>query len=89
MNILDRIHETKRQEVASLPSGETDADRLAAQLETRGRRDFMHALRHPPKGQVALIAEIKKASPSKGIICPDFDPEAIARSYEQAGASCL
>ena len=89
MNILDRIHETKRQEVASLPSGATDADRLAAQLETRGRRDFMHALRHPPKGQVALIAEIKKASPSKGIICPDFDPEAIARSYEEAGASCL
>ncbi len=89
MNILDRIHETKRQEVASLPSGATDADRLAAQLETRGRRDVLHALRHPPKGQVALIAEIKKASPSKGIICPDFDPEAIARSYEQAGASCL
>ena len=89
MNILDRIHETKRQEVASLPSGATDADRLATQLETRGRRDFMRALQHPPKGQVALIAEIKKASPSKGIICPDFDPEAIARSYEQAGASCL
>ena len=85
MNILDRIHETKRQEVASLPSGATDADRLAAQLETRGRRDFMHALRHPPKGQVALIAEIKKASPSKGIICPDFDPEAIRSELLASG----
>jgi indole-3-glycerol phosphate synthase len=53
------------------------------------RRDFADALRFPRRGNVALIAEVKKASPSAGVICADFDPVRIAMAYEAAGASCL
>ncbi|MGC3957218.1 MAG: hypothetical protein QM813_04400 [Verrucomicrobiota bacterium] len=53
------------------------------------RRDFFAALQKPRVGNVALIAEVKKASPSKGVICADFDPVRIAKEYEAAGASCL
>jgi len=63
---------------------------LKAALEKRGdQRDFMEALRKPKAGSIALIAEVKKASPSANVICPDFDPVRIAREYEAAGASCL
>jgi indole-3-glycerol phosphate synthase len=63
---------------------------LQSAIEARkDRRDFLGALLDSRVGRVALIAEIKKASPSAGIIRPDFDPVVIARHYEAAGASCL
>lgn len=90
MTILDRIVEQKRREIASLPPGPVSGEHLREALARRcDRRDFMAALRHPRFGRVALIAEVKKASPSAGVIRADFDPVAIAREYEAAGASCL
>jgi indole-3-glycerol phosphate synthase len=90
MNILDQIVEQKRREVAQLPERRIAAGDLRdAMLERGERRDFVAALRHPRAGDTALIAEVKKASPSAGIICKDFDPIRIAKEYEAAGASCL
>ncbi|MDG1891705.1 MAG: indole-3-glycerol phosphate synthase TrpC [Verrucomicrobiota bacterium] len=88
MNILDRIVETKKREIERLPPVR-DVGKVSAALQERGVRDFLDAIRHPQKGRVALIAEVKKASPSKGVICPDFNPVAVAKAYEQSGASCL
>ena len=86
MTILDKIVAQKQVEVAHLPA----TGDLRAALSARGDgRDFMAALRSPRRGCVALIAEVKKASPSAGVICQDFDPVRIARDYEAAGASCL
>jgi indole-3-glycerol phosphate synthase len=88
--ILERIVEQKRRETALLPSGEVCVDDLKKALaQRRDKRDFAAALRTPPQGEIALIAEIKKASPSAGVIRPDFDPVGIARAYEAGGASCL
>lgn len=90
MTILDTIVAEKKREVAALPARAVTVRHLRAALARRGLpRDFSQALRHPPKGPVALIAEVKKASPSAGVICPDFDPVRIARAYEAAGAACL
>jgi indole-3-glycerol phosphate synthase len=91
VNILDKIVETKRVEVARLPQRAVSAGDLKAALQKRpgAARDFETALRHPKSGKVALIAEVKKASPSAGVICADFDPVRIARGYEAAGADCL
>lgn len=90
MNILDTIVEQKKLEVAKLPERIIAAGDLRdAMLEHGERRDFFAALQKPRVGDVALIAEVKKASPSKGIICADFDPVRIAKEYEAAGASCL
>ena len=89
-NILDTIVAQKRIEVAQLPARLIAVGDLRdAMLEGDERRDFLAALRAPRKGDVALIAEVKKASPSAGVICPDFDPVRIAKEYEAAGASCL
>jgi len=91
MNILDTIVEEKRREVARLPEREVSVEILRNVLDARDeRRDFAAALRRRDRpGTVALIAEVKKASPSAGVICPDFDPVRIARAYEAAGARCL
>jgi len=89
MNILDKIVEQKKREVAQLPARLIAAGDLRdAMLEHGERRDFISALKNP-RGNIALIAEVKKASPSAGIICKDFDPVKIAKEYEAAGASCL
>jgi indole-3-glycerol phosphate synthase len=114
VNILDKIVEQKKIEVARLPARIIAAGDLRdAMLEHGERRDFISALRNPKSCRrrgdetqiktgnqsepphvgtyksIALIAEVKKASPSMGVICPNFDPVRIAKEYEAAGASCL
>jgi len=90
MSILDTIVAEKEREIASLPVTTDPLATLQAAIQRLGpRRDFFGALRHPHHPPTALIAEIKKASPSAGIIRPDFDPVRIARDYESAGADCL
>ena len=90
MNILDTIVEQKKREIAQLPKRNVSAVDLRDALQKRGdARYFGDALRKPRAGPVALIAEVKKASPSAGVICPDFDPVRIAKEYEAAGATCL
>jgi indole-3-glycerol phosphate synthase len=91
MSILDTIVARKREEVALLPAGPIAAQQLREAIRRRGTgvRDFASALAHPRRGDIGLIAEVKKASPSLGVICPDFDPVRIARQYEAAGAACL
>ncbi|MBC8103097.1 MAG: indole-3-glycerol phosphate synthase TrpC [Cytophagales bacterium] len=86
--MLGTILATKQQEVAALLSRTTRADLFAGCADMPPPRGFREALRHPGH-QVHLIAEVKKASPSKGVIRDDFDPVQIARAYEAGGASCL
>jgi len=89
--ILDRILETKRTEVDALLA-QTKRPELAARCAdlppTRGFRAAL-AGDAETRGVPWLIAEVKKASPSKGVIRADFDPVAIARAYENGGAACL
>lgn len=89
-NILDTIVEQKRKEIALLPAHIPTVVEIKAVMTKRGqKRDFVAALKTPRRGSVGLIAEVKKASPSAGIIRADFDPVKIALEYEAAGASCL
>lgn len=89
MSILATIVEEKRREIARLAVEPDIAGPLAAAVQAREPRDFLAALRRPRPAGVALIAEVKKASPSAGVIRPDFDPVRIAQEYERAGAACL
>jgi len=89
-DILNKIIATKTQEVAAAKVAKPLAvvqQEAAAAVATR---DFVGSIRAKiANNQAAVIAEIKKASPSKGVIRADFQPAAIATSYEQAGAACL
>jgi indole-3-glycerol phosphate synthase len=90
MNILDEIVEQKKREVAEMPAWPITSDCLrAAMLARDGQRDFEKALRKSRESGIGLIAEVKKASPSAGVICQDFDPVQIAKKYEAAGATCI
>jgi len=85
--ILDEIVATKRVEIAEAKGRVPESMLRAALAEAPPVRDFLRAVSQP--GAVRLIAEVKKASPSKGLLRADFDPAVIARTYERHGASAI
>jgi indole-3-glycerol phosphate synthase len=89
MSVLDRILETKRAEVAARQCTISLSDLERRIGEAERPRGFRAALDRAAGDGYALIAEVKRASPSKGVIRADFDPPAHARAYEAGGAACL
>jgi len=87
-NILEKIVWQKEKEVTRLRQQVSLADLQREVLSAPPARDFLAALQESDRSP-ALIAEVKKASPSRGVIREDFDPVAIAQAYEAAGAACL
>jgi len=87
VSILERIMATKREEVerAKVFASEEHLRRMVDQQSPP--RDFLASICNTP--DIALIAEVKKASPSKGVIRESFDPVSIARTYEEHGAACI
>jgi indole-3-glycerol phosphate synthase len=89
-DVLERIVAVKRAEVAAAKRrlAPAEVERLARAAPAA--RDFTGALRAKiAAGRAAVIAEVKKASPSKGVLRADFDPVSIAKSYEKGGAACM
>ena len=86
-SILEKIVATKRAEIAACKAARPESALRRALDEAPAVRDFLAAL--AADGPIKLIAEVKKASPSRGVIRSDFQPLEIARTYEQHGATCL
>ncbi len=89
MTILDTIVESKQKEVEKTKRSRSQAEVTQAAVEAEQPRGFASAVMGRTTGEVRLIAEIKKASPSAGVLVPAFDPAEIARCYERAGASAI
>ena len=90
VDILEEICNTKRGHIANQKSKLSEANLLKKLNKTEKTKSFLNALMEAKSAnKFGLVAEIKKASPSKGLIRKDFDPAAIARSYKLGGATCL
>lgn len=89
-DILQKILSTKHQEIERALRSRSREDIVEDARDAVPVRDFVAAIRTKiAAGSAGVIAEVKRASPSKGIIRPDFQPAAIAKSYEKGGAACL
>lgn len=88
-NVLDKIKAYKLEEVATRKANRPIAEVEAAAKAAPAVRGFADALVNASKDGYGLIAEVKKASPSKGLIRADFNPPALAKAYENGGATCL
>ena len=86
-DVLSEICETKRTEIVAAKSRVSESDLKSRLADVDPPRDFLAALK--ATSEIGLIAEVKKASPSVGLIREDFDPVAIAKIYESAGAACI
>ena len=89
MNVLDKIKAYKLEDVAARKAAVPLAEVEARAREASPVRGFAERLLEASREGYGLIAEVKKASPSKGLIRADFDPPVLARAYEDGGATCL